>query len=206
MFNIVIQAGGESRRMGKNKALLPFLGKPLIEHVLNRLKPAADEIFIISNDPASYDFLHIPIYPDIKPGRGALSGLHAALTIAKSPVVGVIACDMPFASPGLLLRQYHILLDEDADVVIPLTTFGLEPLHAVYRKETCLPVVNAVIESDNWKLTDWLKQVKVRVVTRDELATYDPDGVVFMNLNTPGEFQRAEDYAKMDRGRRTEER
>jgi len=206
MFSIIIQAGGESRRMGKNKALMPFLGKPLIEHVLNRIESAADEIFIVSNDPAAYDFLHIPIYPDIKPGRGALSGLHAALAIAKSPAVAVIACDMPFASPELLLRQYHILLDEDADVVIPLTTFGLEPLHTVYRKETCLPVVNAAIESDNWKLTDWLKQVKVRTVTGDELAIYDPDDVTFMNLNTPDEFQRAEEYAGMDGGRRTKDR
>ena len=72
MFSIVIQAGGQSSRMGQDKALLPFLGEPLIQRVLDRVRPIADEILVTTNQPDSYQFLDVPLYTDVTPGRGAV--------------------------------------------------------------------------------------------------------------------------------------
>jgi len=75
MKSVVIQAGGESRRMGQDKALLPFLGEPLIERVINRVVPYADELLITTNNPEDYKVFNVPLFQDILPGIGALGGL-----------------------------------------------------------------------------------------------------------------------------------
>ena len=69
-------------------------------------------------------------------------------------------------------------------------------MYAVYRRETCLPAIEAAIEADKWKLISWFPQVKVRVLQPDEVKTYDPMGLAFWNLNTPEEFAEAERKAK----------
>ena len=84
MISIAIQAGGESRRMGRNKALVPFGGQALIAHVAARLAGLGDELFVTAKQPDLYAFLGLPVYPDVVPGQGALGGL---LTAAKLEVV-----------------------------------------------------------------------------------------------------------------------
>lgn len=196
MLTVSIQAGGKSTRMGQDKALMPFLGRPLIERIIARAAPIADEIIIITNDPQTYRFLSRPLFPDIYPERGALGGLHAALAYATHPLVAVLACDMPFASPGLVKFQMKTLLDENADVVIPSGPEGLEPLHSLYRRETCLPACESAILADKWKLISWFPRVNVRILQPEEIHPYDPSGLVFWNLNTPKEFTRAQALAK----------
>ena len=198
MLTICVQAGGESRRMGRDKALMPFLGRPLIQRVADRLSPIADEIIVTTNNPDDYRFLGLPLFPDLKPGRGALGGLYTALSSATCEAVAVVACDMPFASPKLIEAASKLLLKEEADVVIPDSGGGLEPLHAVYRRETCIPAIKAAIEADLWKLISWFPQVKVHVLQPDEVKTYDPSGLAFWNLNTPEEFAEAERRAKLE--------
>src|SRR6185369_4678742 len=102
MLTIVVQAGGASSRMGEDKALKPFLGRPLIQRLVERLSPIADEMIVTTNRPEEYRFLGLRLTPDLKPGRGALGGLYTALASASQPHVAVVACDMPFASPTLL--------------------------------------------------------------------------------------------------------
>ncbi len=87
-----------------------------------------------TNQPDDFAFLSLPLFPDIKPGRGALGGLHTALVSATQPLVAVVACDMPFASAPLLAAAARLLEQEAADVVIAETAEGFEPLHAVYRR------------------------------------------------------------------------
>jgi molybdopterin-guanine dinucleotide biosynthesis protein A len=196
MFSICIQAGGESRRMGQDKALMPFLGRPLIQRVVDRLSPIADEVIMTTNNPDDYRFLGTPLFPDLKPGRGALGGLFTALSSANGQAVAVVACDMPFASASLIEAAHRLLVEEDADVVIPASGGGLEPMHAVYRRETCLPAIESAIEADKWRLISWFPQVKVRVLQPDEIKEYDPSGLAFWNLNTPEEFAEAEERAR----------
>jgi molybdopterin-guanine dinucleotide biosynthesis protein A len=196
MLSISIQAGGESRRMGQDKALMPFLGRPLIQRVVNRLSPVADEVIVTTNNPDDFRFLDLPLFPDLKPGRGALGGLYTALSSANGEAVAVIACDMPFASAPLIEAAYRLLIQEEADVVIPDSGGGLEPMHAVYRRETCLPAIESAIEADKWRLISWFPQVKVRVLQPDEIEEYDPSGLAFWNLNTPEDFTEAEERAR----------
>jgi molybdopterin-guanine dinucleotide biosynthesis protein A len=198
MLTVCIQAGGESSRMGEDKALKTFLGRPLIQRVTERVSPLADEVIVTSNRPNDYAFLKLPLFSDLKPGRGALGGLYTAIASASNPMVAVVACDMPFASTNLLEAATRLMVEEEADVVIAKSEEGYEPLHAVYRREICLPAIAAAIEADQWKVIAWFPQVKVRVLTPDEVKHYDPSGLAFWNVNTPEEFSKAEEIAKSE--------
>jgi molybdopterin-guanine dinucleotide biosynthesis protein A len=198
MLTICVQAGGASRRMGQDKALMPFLSRPLIQRVVDRLSSIADETIVTTNNPDDYRFLGLPLFPDLKPGRGSLGGLYTALSSAACEAVAVVACDMPFASPELIEAASKLLVEEEADVVIPDSGDGLEPLHAVYRRETCIPAIATAIAADLWKIIAWFPQVKVRVLQPDEIKAYDPSGLAFWNLNTPEEFAEAEQRAKLE--------
>ena len=197
MLTVCIQAGGQSSRMGEDKALKPFLGRPLIQRVLERLSPVADELIVTTNRPEDYVFLdpRLTLHTDLKPGRGALGGLYTAIASAKNPLVAVVACDMPFASAKLIEAGSRLLVEEAADVVIARSDDGYEPLHAVYRRETCLPSSEAAIDADQWKVIAWFPQVKVRLLTPEEMQHYDPLGLAFWNVNTPEEFVEAEKLA-----------
>jgi molybdopterin-guanine dinucleotide biosynthesis protein A len=203
MLTVAIQAGGQSTRMGEDKALKPFLGRPLIQRVVDRMIPIADEIIVTTNHPDDYTFLNtstlpsvavqrLRLVPDIKPGRGALGGLYTALFSARQPVVAVVACDMPFASASLFDAAHRLLVEEEADVVIPRSDEGYEPIHAIYRRAACVPAIESAIAADQWKVIAWFSQVKVRTLTPEEIRLYDPSGLAFLNLNTPEEFAEAE--------------
>ncbi len=195
MLTVVIQAGGQSSRMGEDKALKPFLGRPLIQRVIDRLTPIADELIVTTNRPAEYGFLNVRLIPDLKPGRGALGGLYTAIASATHPFVAVVACDMPFANTSLFEGARRLMLEEEADVVIAKTDEGYEPLHALYRRETCLRAIESAIDADQWKVISWFPQVKVRTLTSEEVKLFDPSGLCFWNLNTPEEFSEAEKMA-----------
>lgn len=208
MLTVVIQAGGQSSRMGEDKALKSFLGRPLIQRVIERLAPIADEIIVTTNRPAEYEFLNTSIRPigqsvrrlrlvaDLKPGRGALGGLYTAVASATHPFVAVVACDMPFASKNFFESSSRLMVEEEADVLIAKTDEGYEPFHALYRRETCLPAIESAIDADQWKVIAWFPQVKTRILSPDEVKAFDPSGLCFWNINTPEEFQQAEQIAQ----------
>jgi molybdopterin-guanine dinucleotide biosynthesis protein A len=178
--------------MGEDKALKLFLGHPLIERVIERLSPIADEVIVTTNRPEDYSFLGLRLVPDLKPGRGALGGLHTALASATGDIVAVVACDMPFASSKLIEAATRLMVQEEADVVIAETAEGMEPLHAVYRRATCVPAIEEAIAADKWRVISWFPRVKVRVLRPEEFRLLDPSGLCFWNLNTPEEFAEAE--------------
>ena len=197
MLTVAIQAGGQSSRMGEDKALKTFFGRPLIQRVIERLTPIADEIIVTTNRPEAYAFLNLRLFTDLKPGRGALGGLYTAIASASHPIVAVVACDMPFASATLIETASRLLVDaeREADVVIAKSEEGYEPLHAIYRRETCLPAIESAIDADQWKVIAWFPNVKVRLLTPHELKDSDPSGLAFWNVNTPEEFAKAEQIA-----------
>ena len=193
MLTLAIQAGGKSSRMGQDKGITLLLGKPLIVHVLERLKPIADEILVTTNQPNNYQFLGLPLIPDQYTDRGALGGLHTALAAAHYPFVAVVACDMPFANANLFNASIQILLHTNADAVIPRSINGLEPLHAVYRKDTCLQAVKKAIDDEQWKLISWHANVSSIVeIPFEKVTQLDPDGRTFFNVNTPEDLHFAE--------------
>lgn len=190
-LSIVIQAGGESRRMGQDKGLINFLGKPLIERVIERISPIADELLVTTNYPQRYQFLDIRLQSDLKPGRGALGGLYTALSAARHPLVGVVACDMPFVNAGLLEAERDIIAESNWDVVIPDRGDGLQPFHAVYRRQTCLPAISRALRDNLWKVDSWFIQVNVRYLDKEKIVQFDPSLSCFFNINTTEDLQTA---------------
>jgi molybdopterin-guanine dinucleotide biosynthesis protein A len=198
--SLVIQAGGNSRRMGEDKALKFFLGQPLIQRVADRLAPIAGEILVTTNHPENYAFLGYRSIPDLIPARGALGGLYTAVASASFPIVAVVACDMPFASRALYEAEIVCLIREQVDVVVPRSQEGLEPLHAVYRSTACLPMIQAALSADRLKIIDWFSSVRVREMSLGEASVNDPAGLVFRNINTPDDFIQAEELARLSNG------
>jgi len=200
MLSIVIQAGGQSSRMGEDKALKPFIGQPLVQRVIDRVSPIADELIVTTNRPTDYSFLDLRLVSDLIPDRGALGGLYTAIASATHPLVAVVACDMPFASPRLIEGMTNLMVQHEADVVIARSDGGYEPIHAVYRRETCLPAIVSAINENKWKVISWFPQVKVYELTAAELNSFNPDGLAFWNVNTPEEFAEAKALALHGRG------
>src|SRR5436853_3965715 len=142
-----ILAGGQSKRMGANKALLRLQSsKPmLIESVVGRLEEAGltDGLLLVANSPDDYSFLGLSVVPDEIPGKGPLGGILTALLHSPFERVLVVACDMPYLNPALLAYMAH--LPDTADVLIPRWTSAngqtrLETLHAVYSRR-CIPSI-----------------------------------------------------------------
>jgi molybdopterin-guanine dinucleotide biosynthesis protein A len=196
MLSLVIQAGGESRRMGSDKALLPFLGQPLILRPLNRLAMLAKEVLVTSNNPENYRFLGFAPIPDLVPGVGALGGLYTGLSAARFPYVAVVACDMPFASLELFAYELTLLHELGVDAVIPRTEAGTEPFHAAYRRETCLPYIVSALQAGKRRADAWFGQVNIRYLEPAEIVECDPEGLAFFNINTPQDLQEAERIAR----------
>jgi molybdopterin-guanine dinucleotide biosynthesis protein A len=195
MLSLVIQAGGESRRIGSDKALLPFLGQPLILRPLSRLATIADEVLVTSNHPERFSFLGLSPLSDLFPGCGALGGLYTALSIASHPYVAVVACDMPFASAKLFAYELLVLREADADGVVPHPGEGIEPFHAIYKRETCLPHALAALRAEKRRVDSWFNEVNIYYLNPDDIQPYDPDGLAFLNVNTIEELEAAERIA-----------
>lgn len=198
---VVIQAGGESRRMGQSKALVEFNGRPLICRLVERLRPAADEMVITTNEADRLQFLYgmfpdveLTLAPDAYDRRGALPGLYTALDAARCPFVAIVACDMVFASPRLVVAEAIEMAETDADIVVPVNKHGFEPFHATYRKDTCLPAVRRAIDSGKSRVQSVFDDHAIRVVefAQDRVLRVEPRGGCFINTNTPDELAHIE--------------
>jgi len=195
-MTLAVQAGGSSSRMGRDKAFVPFLGKTLIERVLERTTLIASEVLITTNSPENYTFLRVSLAPDLLPGHGALGGLFTALRAARHPLVAVVACDMPFANAALLAAQCDWLVQSGAAAAIPCTEHGLEPFHAVYHAESCIPAIQAALQAGKKRVDSWLPDVKIRYITHAEIIRYDPQNLAFRNVNTPEELEQTQKIAR----------
>lgn len=182
-----VLAGGRSRRMDRDKALLPFDGEPLLLAVCRRLSPLFPELIVVAGAPGLYPFLPFPVVPDRVPGMGPLSGIDAALRHARAPYVFVTACDMPFPSEALIGRLAGMA--EGADLVVPCGPDGPEPLCAIYGKG-CLPAVEAALGAGRLSAAELIGRVASRVVPAEEVRALDPDFSSFRNLNTPEDYRR----------------
>jgi molybdopterin-guanine dinucleotide biosynthesis protein A len=180
----VILVGGKSRRMGRDKAFLPWQGAPLFEQTLSLFRESFKEVLLVGGDEARFAGYDVSFVPDIYPGS-ALGGLYTGLFHAKSAYIFVACCDMPFPS-GSLLRQL-CLLKNGFDCVVPETAQALEPLFAVYAK-TALPAMLQLLSLGNLRIYDLYPMLKTRYVCAEELAPFLREGRALLNVNTPEEF------------------
>ncbi len=181
----VILAGGSSRRMGSDKALLPYRGGRLIEAIHRQLAGLFKEVLVVTNAPDAYGFLPCRKVPDLLPGMGALSGIHSGLVHSPTPRIFAVACDMPHLSPGLIRSLVERAADHDA--VVPESDAGIEPLHAVYHRNA-VPAIEEALRAGEARIAALLGKVRSHTVPRDEVARIDPGFRSFVNLNTPDDY------------------
>jgi len=183
-----ILAGGKSKRLGEDKALVKIGDIPLIERAVQAIKPVISQPMIITNTPKKFDYLNLPIYRDIIPNLGPLGGIYTALNYATDNHVLVMACDLP----NVTTRIIQVLWDRGShqDILVLDAGFGLEPLCAVYSKR-CIPVIKDQIEKGELKVTDFFPKIqKVEVLKLKEIE--DRSSGRFLNINTPADRRLAE--------------
>ncbi len=198
-LTVVVQAGGESRRMGRSKATVPFLGEPLLWRGVRRLMPMADEFIVTTNEPDRLGFLDelvaagkLRLVRDVYDERGALRGVCTALDAATRDYVALVACDMVSPSPALIAAELAALEEGGADAALPKTRLGYEPFHGVYLRESCLPAARAAVEAGEARATAFLSAVETLAFTEEMVEAAAGQGDCFMNVNTPEELRAAE--------------
>ena len=199
-LSVLILAGGPSRRMGQDKAWLDFGGVALVEHVVRRVLPLADELIFSTNQPDRFAPLRrrwpVPTHlvADQTTGIGPLAGIASGLGIAGHDLVLVLAVDMPCVQPALLAHMASLAADYQA--VVPKVPgsrsreLAAEPLHAFYRRG-CLAAITAHLKAGHRRVISFLPDVRTRWVFPEEIAQFDPHFTSFRNLNTTEEWERA---------------
>ena len=191
----VIQAGGKSTRMGgRPKALMELGGRRIVERVVAAVAPVVDGLLIVTNTPELYAFLGLPMVADVYPGGGSLGGIYSGLKAAPGDAAFTVACDMPFVH----LDVVRLVVDRagEGDVVIPRVGDQLETLHALYAK-SCLPHIEERLVAGRLKIVGFFDRVRVVEIPEVEVARYRDPAVVFMNVNTPEELERARVLARL---------
>jgi molybdopterin-guanine dinucleotide biosynthesis protein A len=189
-------AGGKSSRMGTDKSFVELLGKPMIEHLVERVGDIGqDETILVTNRPAEYAHLRLPMHLDVLPDKGSLGGIYTAITYSRNPYTMVIACDMPFANPDLLRYMMGLSAGDEFDVVVPRSEGYPEGLHAIYSK-ACLEPIRERLEADRLKVMGFYEDMRVRYLDEPEYQPFDPNGLSFFNVNTPQELENARRLAQ----------
>ncbi|MGH9814306.1 MAG: molybdenum cofactor guanylyltransferase, partial [Candidatus Acidiferrales bacterium] len=191
-----VLTGGGSRRMGGDKALLPLAGRPLVLHMVEKLRPLVAEVALIGA-PERYAHLGLPVLPDCEAGRGPLAGIVTALRATRFDWNLIVACDLPFLDPALLELDLNeaAAATDFCDAIVPQTEAGpkgWQPLAAAYHRR-CLPAFERVLASDHPKISRAYDSLRVRALTPDALARFAFSPRMFNNVNSP------EDYAEAKR-------
>lgn len=213
----VILAGGKSRRMGANKALMQLGNDSLIGHAIHRMRLITDELLLITNSPTEYVHFDIPMYGDILPGTGALGGIYTGLTHASHDAVLCVACDSPFLEPKLLTYLVSVLGEYDA--VMPYThssgqnpfcnnkdieitnpshngQITLQTLCAAYSQR-CLPIIDLMLQESELRVHALQERAHIQRIPPETWQEFDPEGMSFFNINTPEDFESADAYMRI---------
>jgi molybdopterin-guanine dinucleotide biosynthesis protein A len=176
-----ILAGGESRRMGQNKAFIQVDGICLFDYVYDTCRELFSEIIIVTNQPQQFCEYQARIVIDELRGASSLGGLYTGLTKAGNYHTFCVACDMPFLKPELV--SYLVERRLNYDIVMPITKKGLEPLHALYSKR-CIEPIKKLLDRGEFKISKLLSMVDVWYCQEEELKKIDPALASFTNVNT----------------------
>jgi molybdopterin-guanine dinucleotide biosynthesis protein A len=177
----IILSGGKSVRMGRNKAFIPVNGEKIIDRTIRIFSDIFDEIILVTNSPLEYLDYDLKIVTDLIKGKSALGGIYTGLFHAAYDNAFVAACDMPFLNGAFI--KYMTENTGSNDIVVPSPPDGLQPLHAIYSKR-CIPHIKNLIEKDKLKIAGFYKKSKTLLIPPDVLHTFDPEGRMFLNVNT----------------------
>lgn len=180
-----ILAGGKSSRMGVDKGLLLFNGKPLVQRIIEQLSPAVNKVIIVSNNP-EYEKFGLEVIGDLIENIGPAGGIHAALSHAQSKQLFIVSCDMPFitapAATYLIQQAVH------SQIALPMYHGKIQALFGVYSSQ-CLPKWKQLIEQGIIKLQEMISHFDLLkiVIERNELF----GDLLFTNINDENDFNTA---------------
>ncbi len=184
-----VLVGGESRRMGREKALLELNSVPLALRAAQLLQPHVAEVTLLG-PPERYGHLGVRVLADRSPGRGPLEALSAALVDSPYQWNLFLACDLPFLEGKLLEALVRRALHGQAQAVVPRTADGWQPLCAAYHRN-CVPVMERALTRGSAGIVQVLPALTVDVIGSDELARLGFSERIFHNLNTPADWEAA---------------
>ncbi len=182
-----VLAGGKSRRMGRDKANLPYGGTTLANYIAMLVRDAAGTVAILG-DPERYGQLGFPVYPDLMPHCGPLGGVYTALSVTSKDWNLVVACDMPSISSSILRTLLERASVAQPGCVAASGSSGEpEPLCAVYHRR-CLPMLKRAIEDKHFRMKDLMEELQAETVNVASCA--------LANLNTPAEWREFSENPK----------
>lgn len=194
----MLVAGGGSRRMGGDKALMPLGGRPMIAHAAGALTEVFERVVVAAKDTEKFSFLGLPLVEDELDISSPLAGVHAGLLALDAPWALAVGCDTPFLQPEFLRFMASEYRGEEA--LAPFVEGHLQPLHAIYAK-CAAPRIEAFAASGRRAAHEFLESLSLRILRDDGVAA--PIGLrfgrafaafapSFRNINTPEEFAEAE--------------
>lgn len=191
-ISAAILAGGKSSRIGSDKAFLKFDDSTFLEHIVKILSVIFNEVIIISDHYERYEYLNIPIYPDIYKESGPLAGIHSAFINTNSELVFITTCDNPFIAPETIRHLANINSSDDA--IVYSSDDNIQPLFGVYKRN-CLPMLIEQLETKHLSAIEFLKKVKTKFINPINLP-FDAENI-FFNVNTLKDYKIAiEKYEK----------
>lgn len=173
---------------GEPKALIELGGRRIVERVVAALAPIVDDVLVVTNTPELYAFLGVPMVGDVFPDHGSLGGIYSGLLAASGGAAFTVACDMPFLHPDVV--RLVVERAGAGEVVIPRVGDQLETLHAAYAK-SCLAPIEARLVAGRLKIVGFFEDVRVVEIPEAVVARHRDPALVFMNVNTPAELERA---------------
>jgi len=189
-YSAIILAGGQSSRMGRPKAELPFEAATMLDYVISEMMRVFDDLVVAVAKPCPYawETYGIRAIVDEAPNRGPALALERALRETRFDRAFACSCDVPFVNGDLARTLCDMLGDHDA--LIPHVAGKLQMLHGVYRKK-CAKVLATMRTAGEHRLHEIVNFAKVRIVPEEEIRALDPELRSFFNVNTPEDYQRA---------------
>jgi molybdenum cofactor guanylyltransferase len=189
----VVLCGGESRRMGRPKAWLPFGPEVMLQRVVRLLGTVATPIVVVAAPGQVLPELpsDASIVRDEISGRGPLQGLAAGFAAMgdKADLVYATGTDVPFLEPAWITRLTELI--GDADLAIPSIGGYYHPLAALYRPRVVLPAIRKLLAEDRLRPIFLVESLASRIVIEAEMRAADQDLGTLRNLNHPDEYERA---------------
>ncbi|PYY22596.1 MAG: hypothetical protein DMG62_12780 [Acidobacteria bacterium] len=192
-----VLAGGASRRMGRDKARIPWEDGTLLTHAIEQMKCAASKVFVIG--AVVPENLPVPVLPDKVPGLGPLAGIEAALSNSATHWNLVLAVDLPLVTPAMLKWISDLRTGAVERALIPRVKSRLQPLCAIYHRDL-LPEIDKALSLQRSSIHRLLERLSTRIIEEDELiaAGFVPE--MFLNVNSPEDLERARAMAKTKHG------
>jgi molybdopterin-guanine dinucleotide biosynthesis protein A len=192
-----VLAGGKSRRMGCDKAQIPWnnveQNATLLSHAIDRLRSVTSRVFVVGE--VEIGDAAVEVLPDLIPGNGPLGGIHTALSSTETPWNIVLGVDLPLISAAFLHFMAGICrLERHKKVIVPRINDGFQPLSAAYHRDF-LPVCAAAMARKQLSIHDLFRNTPTRIMEEDEIRDAGYPAESFLNVNTPADLARAESLA-----------